>query len=107
MSLASTPKPPYYAVIFSSIRENDDEEYGIMAKKMDALAKIQPGFLGFETVRGKVGLSISYWEDIESIQNWKSNVDHQEAQQKGKTDWYSRFKVRIAKVEREYSFDKS
>ncbi len=106
MSLANTPQPPYYAVIFSSIRENDDVAYQVMAKKMDELAKIQPGFLGFETARDLLGVSVSYWDSLASIQKWKSNVDHQEAQNKGKSDWYKSYKVRIAKVEREYSFEK-
>ena len=106
MSLANTPQPPYYAVIFSSIRENDDIEYQVMAKKMDVLAKTQPGFLGFETSRDLLGVSVSYWENLEAIQKWKNNVDHIEAQKKGKSEWYSCYKVRIAKVEREYSFEK-
>ncbi len=106
MSLANTPKPPYYAVIFSSIRDNDDEDYQVMAKKMDELAKIQPGFLGFETARDTLSVSVSYWESLESIQKWKNNLDHREAQNKGKTKWYEGYKVRIATVEREYSFEK-
>ena len=106
MKLAKTPKPPYYAVIFSSIRENDDETYNEMAIKMDELAKEQPGFLGFETVRDILGISVSYWESLESIQKWKMNANHLEAQFKGKTEWYKNYTVRIAKVEREYSFEK-
>jgi heme-degrading monooxygenase HmoA len=106
MSLANTPEAPYYAVIFSSIRENDDESYNQMVVKMDELAKEQPGFLGFETVRDLVGISVSYWKDISSVQQLKGNVDHIEAQIKGKNDWYKSYKVRIAKVEREYSFEK-
>ena len=106
MSLATTPEPPYYAVIFSSIRENEDEAYMDMALKMDELAKEQPGFLGFETARDLLGVSVSYWQDLSSIQEWKMNVDHIEAQNKGKNEWYKSYKVRIAKVEREYSFEK-
>ena len=106
MKLANTPNPPYYAVIFSSIRENDDIAYQDMAKKMDELAKTQSGFLGFETARDLLGVSVSYWENLEAIQKWKNNVDHIQAQNKGKSDWYSSYKVRIAKVEREYSFEK-
>ena len=106
MKLANTPNPPYYAVIFSSIRENDDIAYQDMVKKMDELAKTQSGFLGFETARDLLGVSVSYWENLEAIQKWKNNVDHIQAQNKGKSDWYSSYKVRIAKVEREYSFEK-
>ncbi len=106
MELANTPKPPYYAVIFSSIRENNDPAYLEVALKMDELAKEQPGFLGFETARDTLGVSVSYWESLESIQQWKMNSDHLKAQLKGKGDWYKRYSVRIAKVERAYSFEK-
>ena len=104
--LANTPQPPYYAVIFSSIIENDDEKYHVMAEKMEELAKTQPGFLGFESARDELGISVSYWDSLKAIQNWKSNVDHLEAQNKGKTEWYNSYTVRIAKVERDYNFDK-
>lgn len=106
MSIANTPKPPYYAVIFSSIIENDNEKYHVMAKEMEELAKIQPGFLGFETARNSLGISVSYWENVEAIQNWRTNVEHMEAKSKGKMEWYNSYKVRISKVERDYSFDK-
>ena len=104
MELANTPKPPYYAVIFSSIRKNDDSEYHSTAKRMDELAKEQPGFLGFETARDILGISVSYWDSLEAIQQWKNNAEHKIAQEKGIKDWYKTYIVRIAKVEREYTF---
>ena len=104
MSLANTPHPPYYAVVFSSIKKKNDVEYNEMAEKMEKLAKQQPGFLGIESAREEIGITVSYWESLEAIQQWKSNVDHIEAQTKGKKDWYKAYQVRIAKVEKAYSF---
>ena len=75
-----------------------------MAEAMEKLAKKQPGYLGFESARNELGIAISYWETLEDIKNWKANLDHLEAQKKGKSNWYSWFKVRICKVEREYEF---
>jgi heme-degrading monooxygenase HmoA len=103
---ASTPAPPYYAVIFTSIRTEGENGYSEMAEKMDDLAKQQPGFLGIESARSETGITVSYWKDLESIKLWKQNADHVLAQQKGITDWYSRYQVRICKVEREYGFKK-
>ena len=103
-SLAQTPKPPYYAVIFTSIRTDGDHGYALMAEKMVGLASKQPGFLGVESAREEVGITVSYWSDVESIKKWKVNVDHQEAQKRGREKWYSSFKTRIAKVERDYDF---
>ena len=100
--IAATPKPPYYAVIFTSQRTLVDEGYADMANKMDELAKQQPGYLGIESVREELGITVSYWSDLESIKKWKANLDHKQAQKFGHEKWYSSFKVRISKVERDY-----
>jgi heme-degrading monooxygenase HmoA len=100
--IANTPKPPYFAVIFTSHRTKGDHGYGAMAAKMVALASEQPGFLGVESAREDLGITVSYWTDLESIKKWKANLAHKEAQKLGREKWYSSFKTRIAKVERDY-----
>lgn len=107
---ANTPKPPYFAVIFTSTlvnteknnRENESS-YDEMATRMVELASKQPGFLGIESARQDLGITVSYWSDLESIKQWKLNEEHQSAQKLGRSDWYSAFKVRISKVERDYN----
>ena len=103
---ASTPSPPYYAVIFTSVRTDGDDGYNEMSERMDELAKVQPGYLGIESARNETGITVSYWKDLQSIQQWKQQADHLLAQQKGIGDWYSFYKVRIALVERDYDFIK-
>lgn len=100
---AKTPEPPYYAVIFTSIRTEGDNGYSEMAKRMVELASKQPGFLGFETARQEIGISVSYWSSLEAIRAWKENASHREAQN-GAKDWYKCFRVRVCRVEREYGF---
>ncbi|WP_305417752.1 antibiotic biosynthesis monooxygenase family protein [Photobacterium leiognathi] len=100
--LANTPKPPYYAVIFTSVRTAGDNGYGEAANRMIELAEQQPGYLGAESAREDVGITVSYWADLESIKNWKANTEHREAQKTGRKLWYESFKVRISKVERDY-----
>lgn len=100
--IANTPQPPYYAVIFSSHRTDGDNGYAEMAERMAELAAEQPGYLGMESARENLGITVSYWESLEAIRNWKQNAEHQEAQRIGRQQWYSSFRVRIAKVEREY-----
>jgi len=102
--IANTLSPPYYAVIFTSVKKNSDKSYEVMANKMEELAKLQKGFLGIESVRNEIGITVSYWKDLESIKNWKENSEHLNAQKLGKTNWYSSYHVRIAKIEIEYSF---
>lgn len=95
---------PYYAVIFTSKRTNLDEGYAEMADKIVALAQQQPGFFGVESARNEIGITVSYWKDLEAIKNWKQNLEHLDAQRKGREKWYENYTVRIALVEREYGF---
>lgn len=103
--IAKTPKPPYYAVIFSNIRTSEEADaYHETADRMVALAETQPGYLGHESVRDGLGITISYWTSLESIQKWKMQTEHLEAQKAGRDKWYSAFKTRICLVERDYGF---
>lgn len=102
--IAKTPAPPYFAVIFTSILKKEHKGYTEMADKMEELAKLQPGYLGFESARSEIGISISYWKDLESIRKWKQNSDHLLAQKLGKEKWYKSYHIRICKVERDYDF---
>ena len=100
--IAKTPEPPYYAVIFTSLRTEGDNGYGDMADEMVALAAKQPGYLGIESARDGLGITVSYWESLEAIKNWKANERHLVAQAKGHKEWYAAFKTRVCKVERDY-----
>lgn len=100
--ISDTPKPPYYSVIFTSLRSAGDNGYEQAAARMVELATQQDGFLGIESAREELGITVSYWRDLASIKAWKQNTEHLEAQRKGHEIWYSSFKVRIAKVERDY-----
>lgn len=99
-------KEPYYAVIFTSKRTEVDQGYASMAKIMEDLARRQPGFLGMESARENIGITVSYWKSLESISKWKVHTEHLLAQEKGKSQWYKNYSVRICKVEREYHFSK-
>jgi heme-degrading monooxygenase HmoA len=104
-NFAATPEPPYYAVIFSSLRQGGDNGYGETADRMVELASQQPGFLGVESLRGAdgFGITVSYWESEDAIKNWKRNVEHSEARKRGRLEWYEHFELRVAKVERAYA----
>jgi heme-degrading monooxygenase HmoA len=102
--IAQTPPTPYYAVIFTSLRTPVDKGYSEIATRMEELAQRMEGYLGIESARNEVGITISYWSSLESIKNWKQQSEHLEAQQRGRAEWYSKYKVRICKVERDYEF---
>ena len=102
---AMTPEPPYYAVVFSSLRKDGDHGYAATADRMVELAAQQPGFLGVESVRGAdgFGITVSYWESEEAIKGWKRQAEHTAARARGRLEWYEHFEMRVAKVERAYS----
>jgi heme-degrading monooxygenase HmoA len=105
-AFAPTPEPPYYAVIFTSLRQDDDgQAYDATGERMMQLAAQQPGFLGVEAVRQGLGITVSYWSDLDAIAAWKRNAEHVMAQGEGRRAWYARYKTRIARVERDYAFE--
>lgn len=97
---------PYYAVIFTSIKRETADAHGYqeIAQRMEELAKLQPGFLGVESARNELGITVSYWENLDAIKNWKQESEHLFAQQTGRENFYSYYKTRICKVEREYAW---
>ena len=77
-----------------------------MTEKMETLATQQKGFIGIDSVRNEIGITVSYWESQDAIKNWKQQSEHLVAQLKGRQDWYNWYHVRICKVEREYDFNR-
>nr|WP_317929940.1 antibiotic biosynthesis monooxygenase [Halioxenophilus sp. WMMB6] len=102
MSIAQTPTPPYYAVIFTSLTRDDLTGYAETAARMVELAQQQEGFLGVESAREGLGITVSYWRDLGSISAWRQQAEHLQAQAQGKARWYSAYTTRIARVERDY-----
>jgi heme-degrading monooxygenase HmoA len=103
--IAKVLQPPYYAVIFTSKKQDVAPGYDDMAAKMEELAAKQPGYLGVESARGQdgIGITVSYWSTLEAVAAWKANTAHKIAQEQG-LRWYEGYAVRIVKVERAYSF---
>jgi len=104
-SFALDLKPPYYAVIFPSMRTPGDQGYEETARLMVDLASTMPGYLGIESARSAdgFGITVSYWRNEASIRNWRRQSEHVMAQQRGKREWYQHYELRIARVERSYS----
>lgn len=97
---------PYYAVIFTSIKVEVENNYADVVNRMVELAATHQGFIGVESARNEIGITISYWESLEAIKDWKNNAEHLIAQQLGKDVFYQSYTTRICKVEHEYSFQK-
>jgi heme-degrading monooxygenase HmoA len=101
-SIAATPEPPYVAVVFTSLRTEGDNGYAAMSRRMEALAAEQPGYLGIESARDGLGITVSYWTDEAAAAAWKQVAEHLLAQARGREVWYSDYRVRVAVVRRDY-----
>ncbi|HEY0813653.1 MAG TPA: antibiotic biosynthesis monooxygenase [Pseudonocardia sp.] len=101
-AIAETPEPPYVAVIFSSLRTAGDNGYAAMVVAMEKKAAEQPGYLGIESAREQLGITVSYWRDEAAAQAWKQVAAHLVAQARGRAVWYADYRVRVAHVAREY-----
>ncbi|WP_338897293.1 antibiotic biosynthesis monooxygenase [Streptomyces sp. TG1A-60] len=99
-------EPPYYVVVFTSTRTGDQSGYGETAERMEELVKGVPGFLGMDHARtpGGLAITVGYFRDADAIEEWRADVEHRAAQERGRSEWYERYSVRIAKVERSHSF---
>ena len=107
-TLAPLFEPPYWAVIFASQRTEGDNGYAAMAAEMERLVAEQPGYLGMETVRAAdgTGITSAYFRTEADARAWKQVSRHLEAQRLGRANWYRAYRVRVAKIEREYGFDR-
>ena len=106
---APRPEPPYYAVIFTSLRTQDGAStYAEAAERMGALAAEQPGYLGVESTRGAdgLGITVSYWASLEAIQAWRAHIEHSAIREQGRSEWYEHYELRVAKVERAYGWSR-
>lgn len=112
---ADTPAPPYYAVIFTSTRtsqegdagDGQDDGYAQTASRMVELAQGMAGFLGIESARDGLGITVSYWESLEAIRAWRDHPEHVMARRRGREQWYQTFTTRICRVERAHGFDRA
>jgi len=95
------------AVIFEVVPAEGrrDEYLDIAAELKPELIKID-GFLSIErfeslTQPGKI-LSLSFWENEESVKTWRNTELHRQAQTKGRSGVFRDYRLRVADVVRDY-----
>ena len=101
-----------YAVIFEvEINENRKDEYLSIAAKLKEQLVTMEGFISIERFTSLVNegklLSLSFWETEKALIQWKKNIDHMSAQEKGRESIFKDYRIRIANVERDYTMETS
>lgn len=99
-------EPPYIAVVFTSARSEVDDSYGDMSNHMVELVKGVDGFLGMDSVRGADGrgITVGYFRDDEALKTWRENLEHRQAMQLGRENWYDEYSLHVTRVERSYTW---
>ncbi len=102
-------QPPYYAVVFTSLRTEGDDGYGETAERMGELVKGIPGFLGEDSARepGGLGITVAYFRDLAGIEAWRAHAEHRAAKAYGREHWYERYSLHIARVEHGHGFERT
>ncbi|EHM47800.1 antibiotic biosynthesis monooxygenase [Hafnia alvei ATCC 51873] len=96
------------AVIFEANSHLDKQaRYLDIASELKPLLEQIDGFIAIERFQslsesGKI-LSLSWWRDEESVLAWKKNVFHQQAQAEGRASIFSYYRIRVARVLRDYA----
>jgi len=96
-----TPKAPYYAVIFISEKNENIDGYEEMNEQTMNTALSLKGCLGYSSAPGNF---ISYWDTLDSINEWRNHSLHKEAKEQGVKQWYKYYHSLICKVERSHEF---
>ncbi|MGW0879013.1 antibiotic biosynthesis monooxygenase family protein [Streptomyces sp. NPDC002671] len=107
VSPTPTFEPPYYAVVFTSLRtENDPDGYQRTAAHLSGLVKDIPGFLGedFAHTPGGLAISVAYFRDLAGIEQWRRHPEHLAAKREGLRQWYEQYSIHIARVEHANAF---
>ncbi|MEU1513897.1 antibiotic biosynthesis monooxygenase [Streptomyces sp. NPDC005811] len=102
-------EPPYYAAVFTTVRTLDQSEYGETSAYLEELVKDVPGYLGMDHAQtpGGLGITVSYFRDADALTEWRTDVEHRAAQQRGRAQWYETYTLHVAKVERSRGFTRA
>jgi heme-degrading monooxygenase HmoA len=102
-------EPPYYSVVFTTVRTPDQSGYRDTNARMEELVKDVPGYLGMDHAQnpGGLGITVAYFRDAEALTQWRTNAEHQAAQQRGRAHWYQSYTIHVAKVERSHTFKRA
>jgi len=96
------------AVIFEvTMKEGKADDYFGLAESLKPALEGIDGFISVErfestTNPGKY-VSLSFWRDEAAVAAWREQAEHGAAQDRGKSEIFADFRIRVASVLRDYS----
>jgi heme-degrading monooxygenase HmoA len=99
------PSLPIACIFRSTRTDHSEADYQAWSERMEHLVVTTPGYQSHVSLRDREtreGVTIAYFDDLESIALWRDQADHVLAQQLGRERFYEDYVVEIAPVVREY-----
>ena len=95
-------------VLFRSKLVDAPDGYAEMAQEMLDLAKTMPGFIDVKSFKADDGerLTLVWWQDEDTLRQWRTNARHLVAQKAGRERWYQYYKLEVAEVKRAKDFER-
>ncbi len=101
--------PKEVLVIFKlHLREGADEAaYAATSRRMHELVDRWPGFISLKEYASEDGevLDIARFADERSLEAWRREPEHLEAQRRGREEFYDRYRIQAARVIRDYEYE--
>jgi heme-degrading monooxygenase HmoA len=97
-------------IIFrSKLTSAAGDDYNSTSDHLLDYAKTRPGFVDVKSYKADDGerLTIVWWQDNETLEQWRNDMKHMAAKNKGRERWYEYYKMDVAEVTRTSNFDRS
>jgi heme-degrading monooxygenase HmoA len=94
-------------VVFRNrLRDGDPAAYAETGKRMEELARQQPGFVSLKTFTAADGerVTISEFESLSAVSAWRGQLEHLEAQRRGRAEFYAEYSLQTCDLIREAKF---
>ena len=100
-----------YLVVFRNRKRADIDAaaYAADAQAMDALARLQPGFLSFKSYTADDGevIALSEWASEQAALDWRRQAEHARVQGRGRTAYYESYTLFAGTPSRIHHFPKA
>jgi heme-degrading monooxygenase HmoA len=84
-------------------------DYEETSEEIFAHAQKQPGFIEMRNYKAEDGerLTIVWWENAETLEQWRRDMKHVAAKRTGRERWYEYYKMDVAEITRTSNFDRA
>ena len=93
-------------VFRNRLRPENVAGYQAWIARMSALAKTMPGYISHKAFTAEDGerVTIVEFENEDAQRGWARNLEHMDAQRKGRADFYSEYRIQVCTVIRDSQF---